>query len=405
MSESVCKRAIELLLFSIYNRLDNGLRHSFLFGQPGAPIWDQHFGVEIFYDRKKLISAALYVRQQGPVFLRLMSMGDVWSMLTDFISKNYYYIADETYFTKFDRSFAEHISQPVKDKLALALMESEIFKPGNLLTLYPLVPVLVTSGFDSGPVFLVQASSLERHLPEEVPTEQIAARHFPPVIDWSGRKEVPASWLGVRSPTVQSSDKIKAAILGAVALKPRSRSRHSFSGRYMFGGRCTLDDGATTTFGDAHTPPMMNDIIIGEADHAWLTIIATKLLAPEKEIRKQVRALEYFYRAWPLDPIDRFPWLFMALDAVFGDISNATQSVVDAVGMSMGGAFSQERLKLLMGLRASVIHGGAPDVYESNKYQKYYETYGEDPIFDLERIAAQCFRTLIFGEALWIDDD
>ena len=39
----------------------------------------------------------------------------------------------------------------------------------------------------------------------------------------------------------------------------------------------------------------------------------------------------YFYRAWPLDEDERFPILFMALDAVFGDQEKVTQSIINGV--------------------------------------------------------------------------
>jgi hypothetical protein len=53
-----------------------------------------------------------------------------------------------------------------------------------------------------------------------------------------------------------------------------------------------------------------------------------------------------------------------------------------------------------LSLRASVIHGGAPDVYDSDSYHRYYENYGDDPIRDLELIAARSLRSVIFAGAL-----
>jgi hypothetical protein len=140
--------------------------------------------------------------------------------------------------------------------------------------------------------------------------------------------------------------------------------------------------------------------IVMEKDHSWLAVLASKLLNTNQDIRRQIRALEYYYRAWPLDASERFPWLFMALDAIFGDAARATEAVVDAIGIHAKGDFKYARLRLLLGLRSSVIHGGAPDVYDSKKYQRYYETYGEDPVHDLELIAAWCLRSLIFGGTL-----
>jgi hypothetical protein len=66
----------------------------------------------------------------------------------------------------------------------------------------------------------------------------------------------------------------------------------------------------------------------------------------------------------------------------------------------MGAAYDYQRLRLLLGLRASVIHGGAPDVYESTKYATYHERYVADPICDLELITAHCLQVVVFGGTL-----
>lgn len=76
--------------------------------------------------------------------------------------------------------------------------------------------------------------------------------------------------------------------------------------------------------------------------------------------------------------------------------SRATQAVIDAVRPIMGAEYTYERLKRLLSLRASVIHGGAPDVCESDSYHRYYVDYGEDPIQDLELIVARCLQSVIF---------
>lgn len=47
-------------------------------------------------------------------------------------------------------------------------------------------------------------------------------------------------------------------------------------------------------------------------------------------------------------------------------------------------------------MRASVVHGGAPDIYESRKYAKYYRTFGEDPIRDMGPIVAACLPQKLF---------
>lgn len=74
--------------------------------------------------------------------------------------------------------------------------------------------------------------------------------------------------------------------------------------------------------------------------------------------------------------------------------------MIDAVGPVMGDAYDYERLKMLLGLRASVIHGGAPNVYELSDYHRYYVRYEEDATRDLELIVARCLQTVIFGAAM-----
>jgi hypothetical protein len=175
-----------------------------------------------------------------------------------------------------------------------------------------------------------------------------------------------------------------------------------FSGRQMFGGRCTIaEDGRTTvSLGEPHTPALMHNIAIREQDATWLNVLASKLLSNEKVATRQIKALEYFYRAWPLDPAERFPILCMALDAIFGESHQATKSVINGIRSTLGPHVSEPRLRLLMDLRNSVLHGGAPDVYDSREYAKYYDQFGEDPIHDLELVTGRCLRSNVFGDTL-----
>lgn len=90
------------------------------------------------------------------------------------------------------------------------------------------------------------------------------------------------------------------------------------------------------------------------------------------------------------------------MDSILGDPSRATQAIIDAVTKCGTAALPYERLRLLMSLRATVIHGGAPDVHDSGKYHQYYAAYGADPIVDVEKVAAECLRALIF-EGLMVE--
>jgi hypothetical protein len=145
---------------------------------------------------------------------------------------------------------------------------------------------------------------------------------------------------------------------------------------------------------------MMHDIILSEADHGWLAILAALLNKADKDSRSQLRALEYFYRAWFLDPRERFPALCMALDSLVGVSHGHTKAAVSFVKSVIDTAIDDDRLRLLMRVRGAVIHGAAPDVYDAESYEKYYVDYEADPIRDLELIVAKCLREVIFGTPL-----
>ena len=231
----ICRQAVDLLLASMFKTGD-GLRSSFIVQQPGKPITFSGFGVDVVFRRKELIRAAIFVRREGPAYLRYLSVEDISSMLRDFVTDSYWCLLDETFFNKFDTSYAEHLSKSKKVALTKLFTASTIFHPTDELTAFPLVPVRIDEPFDAGPFALLPPESLLEVVPAEIPLTEILPTQFPPLKRWTGRTETPQSWLAVRSPQLQVSRKLKAAILGSIALTPLSQYRYLFSGRQMFAG-------------------------------------------------------------------------------------------------------------------------------------------------------------------------
>lgn len=394
--------AVERILSAVYASGDTRLS-SFLYGKPGAQHWEKRFGTKIFVRRQAYLRALLFVRQNGAPYLRAISISDLWSMVTNFLSENYWYVSGGRLVMQADCSYAEQITP--KDKIALAetLARSAMFEPSPELTIYPLLPIRVTANFESEHFFLLNAPDLSpAQLPSGIRPSDLDPTRFPPVVSWEGPKRLTTSWLGVRSPLPLVSRKMASAILGAVALTPLPHERHLFSGRTVFGGQFTITEAAFTISGgdDSHVPPMMNDIVLTKTDHRWLAILASLFQAPDKRSHSRLRALEYFYRAWFLDPRERFPALCMSLDSLVGASTGHTTAAVNFVKGTIDAAIDDVRLRLLMRVRGAVIHGAAPDVYESEHYEKYYVDYETDPIRDLELIVAKCLREAIFEGAL-----
>ncbi|WIU38597.1 hypothetical protein [Methylorubrum extorquens] len=90
----------------------------------------------------------------------------------------------------------------------------------------------------------------------------------------------------------------------------------------------------------------------------------------------------------------------MALDSLVNVRNKHTMEAVNYIKKIIGHTADEGRLRLLMRVRGAVIHGAAPDVYESENYAQYYVDYGTDPIRDLELIVAKCLREAIFDGQL-----
>ncbi|MFN7399805.1 MAG: hypothetical protein ACK5SX_12290 [Sandaracinobacter sp.] len=391
----------ELLLASMFRaRHPDRRRHSFKFNRPGKALFAGGMGTEVNYDHRLLLRTALHLRKHGAPHLRSLSIGKLESELTGFVAAHYYLLASETFLATFEDSYAAHVSPATKVSFAAAVAASSLFVEPQETALFPLVPIRVEQPFATDKFFLVAPGELPGQLNNALPHRDLVPDSFPPFTTWDGRRETPAAWLGVRAPNIDAAQQIRAAVLGAVALLPHHFERYAFSGRAMFGGYATLSDRWSLTFGDPHTPALASDLVIDAADHPWLSVLGQKLTSQAKVDKRQLRALEYYYRAWAPDPVRRFPTLFAAIDAIFGDAGAATQSVVDAVGPVMGTDYTHDRIRLMLGLRASVIHGGAPNVFESSKYEEYYERYETDATKDLELIVARCLQVVIFPGVL-----
>ena len=400
------RKKVNLLLSAVHNYVgEDGLPSMFLFStDPDTPDRKKKLGTTIFFSLKGMTDAALSVRSDGPPYLQALSIEDIRKMLEDFLENNFHDVGHETFFGRFTESYAERVSEPIKEALAQSLATSLIFSPMDKLSLFPLATVEVEENFTSGQFFLRAPDALCTEFNPEY-HQFLTPDAFPPLQTERIPIGHPKAWLGIRSPILQASIKMKSAILGATALTLPLDSRHMFSGREMFGGVCTINTGITTSFGDPHTPPLASDLIIRQCDEDWLAILAAKLDSTAKEDRRHLRALEYYYRAWPLTPSERFPFLCMALDATYGERGRTTKSIVDGVRSDLGEHIDGKRLYLLMEIRGHVIHGVAPDVYDSSKYREYYQDYSADPINDLDEVVTESLRRRIFKGTVVLQED
>lgn len=362
--------------------------------------WPQS-GAEIHFEAGALLDAALFIRRNASSHLRLLSVGDLQQMLVRFMGDQMDLFRFNWSLLPDDVSFADHIKAEGKAELAEAMARSPIFAPPEVLFLYPIKIGKVVAPFRSRPFFLLPPEELPQELARWYDADEIKPDRHPPTPMHAGMPHSEIScWLGVRSPMGETALRTRNAILGACALLPHPLERYLFSMGTVPTGHMSFDTRATYHSGDASTPALSEKLQLEAADHAWLTLLAQKLGSDVERDRKATLALQYFYRAWVRDPATRVAPLCGALDALFGDRDAATQAMVEAVGAHLGPSFDATRAKRLAKLRASVIHGGAPNIYEASVYHRYYVDYRRDPIHDLELATARCLQQKIFGDAL-----
>lgn len=400
-NEQTTETAIRLIADAMFHARDpNRSSHGFIIQRPDDQFRMSGLGIEINYDETLFTTAVLFIRRHGAPYLGSLSFSDVRSIITDFVVQSFYLLTDEVWGRQFEGSFAEHLSPQTFASWANALAHSRLFLEPRELTLFPLSIISCDETFSYTDFFITNPGGLTPDLMgSKTRPCDLQPYMFPP---FAGSK-IPAkpvsSWLGIWAPNIETAARMRATILGAVALLPHQIERYLFSMRTIVGGRCTLKGGSySVSIGDPHTPALSENLTLTETDMGWLFDLAELMRSSRKDDRRKMCALEYQFRAWSPEPAKRFPSLVGALDAVFGgDGTKATQAIIDAVCPLMGAEYDGTRIRMLLGLRGSVIHGGAPNVYESSSYRRYYEAYHVDAVRDLELIVARCLQAEIFG--------
>jgi hypothetical protein len=157
--DSNSREAIEKILVSLYAAGDRRLA-SFSYGRPETPAWAKGLVATVFVRRREFLQALLFIRQHGAPYLRSISISDLWSMVSNFITENYWYIAEEKFNLRTNLSFSEQVSDVNKHHLALALANSSLFQTSYALTLYPLIPIKANLRFGGKRFYIIDA----RHL-------------------------------------------------------------------------------------------------------------------------------------------------------------------------------------------------------------------------------------------------
>ncbi|MVA98320.1 hypothetical protein GN330_13810 [Nitratireductor sp. CAU 1489] len=383
---------------------EDGLLDSLALIDPRQNQFTRGLEVTVFFRRKKLIPAAIKLRTLGPAHLRYLSLTTSFDLLRQFLRNHYHLLGGNLYFPVAGASLLEQLSPEKVQLLVDRFAESDILNPAPETCLFPLTIVRMDTSFDGNNFAMCTGADLtSRPMVPQRFVPHLAGEVFPPFRDRAFSTRPTASWLLVKAPSLDVGKKYRSSILGAVALTMIHRYRHQFTGREVWGGAATLGSGWKYSDGPSHTPAISSDIVLTAEDAVWLTMLDEAISSRSASHVRKLKALQYFYRSWFFADSERFAIHCITIDAIFGDDTGetgATDAVVRGVDTLFEGRLDRDRVRLLMKLRNSVLHGGAPDIYDSKKYAKYYREYGEDPVREMSALVAECLRRAVFDGKL-----
>lgn len=393
---------VEEILSSFTLDPEQGARCAFTFS-PNRRTSEYEFGgigVEIFFDFKILSRVSVMLRSCGGLHLKNLPRSEISSMVIKFVRENFHIIGRDIFSVAPDKKFNELLDKATKIELANELSKSAFFYPDWSKFIFPLCDVTASEDYFGTNFSFVRASSLiDERIVSASQASNLLPDTFPPLLRFQGRRRYPASWLIVESANERTAKRLMNAVLGSFSLAVSDRQRYLFSGRTMFGGLAELKSASLSfTMSDPLTPGLMNNLILGKQDAAWMGVTDELLKSSDIEGRRQLKSLEYYYRSWPGNSSDRFVFLCMAMEALFGNANESTSSVIEGIQELFDPELNRKRLRLLMKLRGAVFHGSAPEIYDSSKYAKYVADYSSDPAEDLEVLIAECLKRSIFGD-------
>ena len=376
--------------------LDGGV--SFISPPQGQHSFVGGMGRKLFFDTRGLAVVSLQLRKIGPDYLKFLSAGEISSELTRFLTNNFWCFGILS-LVNFDGSLADACSVEQLTQFANEFRSSDLITPSQQTTLFPLSTVNVTTPikYDLFAITNNQFDGLDALISNEI-VSYLRITDDDVVSTMVGNQRI-SGWLVVLSNHYNEALRLRSAVLGCLAASQPLKERSLFNNSEVCGGHLHINKGrVNVSFAEQHTPSLFSQIEVNAETMDQLNGLAECLLGDIRTKNRYLSCLAYFYRAWFLNEIERFPTHCMALEALASEIGNETNQIISFVRSLAGDSFDDSRLRKLLGLRGAVIHGGAPGVYESSKYEKYVEHYRADPIIDLEIIVTSCINHVVLKQ-------
>ena len=338
----------------------------------------------IFVDQPSMITAALMLRKIKKRDFGSVPLKKAERFILDLVNIEISHFFDLKIPASASGNYRSTINNKKLDEFYNFIQKGILSGPDTQTFSFPLSRISVSSPFSGSSFYIIGGDDIGG----ESPHSTLEKFKFKQSIN---------GWIGCSATFVESAQKIKRIVLGAISLRLPHLERTQKTIARPANGYMTHNPLAWSSSRE-HMPPIGYDITIAEDDKSWLEKIDELLLANDKESRRLRKALEYFYFGWFLEANERLAFNFMAMDAVFGQGSGHTgEKLRTRVSRTLEQDMDLDRFDDIINLRNQFLHGGSPDIYDSSKYEFYLQKYSCDPIIDVEYLTASCLRRLVFG--------
>lgn len=223
---------------------------------------------------------------------------------------------------------------------------------------------------------------------------ELVPGQFPPLRDAPGKVLLGAndSWLGCYAKNEAAGESALRRIAGALFLALDPNKALAIAAAKQPAGLFYLRDGHCTQKSKAFSLPYLFQPV--NVTSSTTEFVRTVTRAAVSDSRLAVM-LECCGAAWTLPERDRFMQLSSAIDGLFGKQGSVGKSIREGIKThAIGIGDPEERARLLLSIRNSLVHGEAFDLAHCKDYLTYLEKFEVSPARDQLSVLRACVWSL-----------
>jgi hypothetical protein len=382
-----------------------GGKWQFFPSRTGSPFGSGPFGggiaILVYIDHAAMNRAAILAYQVFPQFLEGVPLSNVRSLLSRSLQHDFWRFMDRVFPVPQRETLWELTMQEDVASISASIQRETTAMAAPKLWLIPAWRLRVDAHLDAGP-WIVASGGASHANSLDVLTAQhnLNGSVFPPVTI-AGRCDPVTNndtWLGVRAREEAQALSRLAQIFGAISVALDLNKSRTFSGAAFPAGLFSIDSHDMVEFRTRgpQFPPILSGAALDAQQVAWIGRLLNEPARSSERSLRMLTCLEYVAAGW--QPAGRLGFVHnaIAFDALFGVNGKVNKSIIDGVKQNAASITDIEnRIRLLLKIRNSLLHGSASSVEQTSEYISYWDSYGVDPHEDQVHILRTCLHSLV----------